>query len=168
MFPPKDPVVKADGTGCTYLEKICEVARPYLKEYKISLNLRGYKDACDKYFALNQTDGEAAWKLAQELNAWSQYIASYANLVQDVYLDSETDKISIQSEKSIEFSDKVAAGDRFANTKDEVIAARKKRNALKSLYDAMTAEVAFLERAFYACKATNEWVQREKAAKGAV
>lgn len=168
MFPPKNPVEKTDGASCTYLEKIYEIVKPYLAQYKISLNLKGYKETCDSYFDLTQSDGEAAWKLAQQLNAWSQYISSYANLIQDIYLDAETDKISIQSEKSIEFSEKVAAGDRYANTKDEVIAARKKRNALKSLYDAMTAEVAFLERAFYACKATNEWAQREKAAKGAV
>lgn len=167
MFPPKNPIVKTDGTACSYLEKISEIAKPYLAEYKIHLNLSGYRETCDKYFELVQSDGEEAWKLAQQLNAWSQYLSNYANLIQDVYLDAETDKISMQSEKSIGFSEKVAAGDRFANTTNEVIKARKKRNALKSMYDAMTAEVAFLERAFYACKATNEWAQREKAAKGA-
>ena len=162
MLPPKNPIEGKDGNKISHLEKICEIAKPYLDLYKIQINLHGYRETCDAYFSLKQTEYEKAWELAQELNAWSQYISSYSNLIQDLFLDSETEKLSVQSEKSIEFSDKVATGDRYANTKNEVISARKKRNALKSLYDAMVAEVEFLERAFYACKSTNEWGQKEK------
>ena len=43
------------------------------------------------------------------------------------------------------------------DTQKEVIAARKKRNALKALYDAMVAETEFLERGYYSCKSTAEW-----------
>ena len=167
MLPPVNPIENASGKACSYLERLSEIAEPYLKLYKINLNLSGYSTTCKEYFELKQTETEKAWKLAQELNAWSQYISSYANIIQDIYLDSETEKISVQSEKSIEHSDKVAAGDRYANTQSAVIQARKKRNCLKALYDAMVAEVNFLERAFYACKSTSEWGQREKNRMGA-
>ena len=162
MLPPSNPIMSNDGKSISYLEKLCEISKPYLAQYKINVNLAGYKETCNKYFTLNQSEHEKAWELAQELNAWSQYLSSYSNLIQDLYLDSETEKKNVQSEKSIEFSDKVASGDRFANTKTEVISARKKRNALKALYDAFVAEVNFLERAFYACKSTSEWGLKEK------
>ena len=158
MLPPINPIMSNDGKPISYLGKLAEISEPYLKEYGISLNLSGYTETCQRYFSLTPDETEKAWELARELNAWSQYIANYANLIQDLFLDAETEKISVVSQKSIDFSEKtVASGDRYANTQKEVIAARKKRNALKALYDAMVAETEFLERGYYSCKSTAEW-----------
>ena len=158
MLPPLKPITDKNGDSCSYLTKLAEISEPYLKEYGITLNLKGYEDTCQKYFLMTPDENELAWELAKELNAWGQYIGNYANLIQDLFLDAETDKLSVMSQKSIEFSEKtVASGDRYANTQKEVIAARKKRNALKALYDALQAETEFLERGYYSCKSTAEW-----------
>lgn len=163
MLPPKFPSTSTDGKSISYLSKLAEISHSYLKEYGICLNLQGYDETCERYFSLKQDELNVAWELAKELNAWSQYISNYANLIQDLYLDAETEKLSVQSEKSIEYSDKtVSSGDRYANTQKEVIQARKKRNALKALYDCMCSEVAFLERGYYSCKSTAEWGQKEQ------
>lgn len=158
MLPPITPINDKNGKPVSYLEKLAEISEPYLQEYDIALNLSGYAETCQRYFSLKLDEVEKAWELARELNAWSQYIANYANLIQDLFLDAETEKLSVMSQKSIDFSEKtVASGDRYANTQNEVINARKKRNALKALYDAMVAETEFLERGYYSCKSTAEW-----------
>ena len=155
--PPTNPIIQ-NGESISYFEKLIMLCSEHLKEDGIVLNFSGYKETIEEYSNLEEADIETAWKLTKELNAWSEYFSEIANLIQVKYLDSETDKIEMQSLKSIEHSDKtVSAGDRYANTTKEVIYTRKKRNALKSLHEELNAKIRFLERGYYHCKSTCEW-----------
>ena len=96
---------------------------------------------------------DALHELAKELNAWSEYCSDIASYIDNIFLDAETSKLQITSEKSIGFSEKnVSAGDRKANTDKDVIIARNKRNALKALYESLISKKDFLDKAFYQCK----------------
>lgn len=160
-IPPKNPIINSDGTKMNYFEKLIEISSKYLKEDGISLSFEGYKETLEDYTTLEESNVEKAWLLTKELNSWAEYFSSVANLVQKLYLDSETDKIKTQAIASIEAdSSKVANGERLANKSSEVIEARKKRNTLKSLHIELESKIKFLERAHYHCKSTCEWANR--------
>ena len=157
-MPPEFPLEK-DGKKFSYFDMICEEAKKYLPE--ISLKFDGYQDTVDRYKMVMEDDKPENYQLSVELNAWSEYFSDLSNYIQNKYLDAETEKIQIQSIKSIENSStSVSAGDRHANTTSEVISSRKKRNALKALYDALVAKQEFTEKAFYQCK--NNYSRYEK------
>jgi hypothetical protein len=159
--PPIHPLQTEDGKKMSYFEKLVRMAHEYLKQDGIQLNFSGYTETLIEYANLQEHDVEKAWRLTKELNAWSEYFASIANLIQKVYLDAETNKMEIQAISSIEADpNKVANGDRLSNKDPRVIEARKKRNVLKALYDELEAKIKFLERAYYHCKSTCEWANK--------
>lgn len=136
----------------TYFDKLCKNAKSYLN---IDISFDGYDKLIEEYQKVPIEDKNKNWELAKQLNVWSEYCSELANLIQEQYLNSETDKLQLQSQKSIDCNAKnVSAGERVANTDKDVIAARKKRNSLKSLFDALTARTQFLEKAFYQCKSS--------------
>ena len=133
-MPPKTPI----NGAYDYFDMLCQQASKYLD---IPINFDGYKQVVEKYQSISLSDKDANWELAKELNAWSEYCSDVANYIQNIFLDAETSKIQVYSEKSISFSDKnVSAGDRKANTDKDVIGARNKRNALKALYDSLMSK----------------------------
>lgn len=145
-MPPKNPL---SGNG-SYFDVLCQMASKYLD---IGLCFDGYDEVVEKYQKASISNKDENWELAKELNAWSEYCSTIANYIQNQFLDAETTKVQIHSEKSIKFSEKnVSAGERFANTDSEVVKARLKRNSLKSLYDSLIARKDFLDKAFYQCK----------------
>lgn len=149
-MPPSFPINK-DGKDFTYFDILCFEAKKYLPE--INLSFDGYQDTINKYKAIREDDKTGNYKLSLELNSWSEYFSDVANYIQNQYLDAETEKLQVQSLKSIESSStSVSAGDRQANASSEVILSRKKRNALKALYDALIAKQSFTDKAFYQCK----------------
>ena len=165
--PPKQPLKMYNkkqnkNIEIDYFEKLIMLTKEYLKEDGIYLNFKGYREVKEKYSSLEENDVKKAWTLVKELNAWSEYFSEIANLIQKKYLDSETRKIEVQSLKSMKHSEKVNAGDRYSNTDKDVIYSRKKRNALKSLYDELNSKIKFLERAHYHCKSTCEWNNKLK------
>lgn len=158
---PAPPSLTFKGKDIDYFDKLIKAVHIYYPE--LTLCFDGYTETIEEYKHFNQSDTEMAWKLAKELNAWSEYFSDLANLVQQLYLDAETDKLCKQSTQSINYSEKnVSAGDRSANIQPDVVEARKKRNALKSFYDELLAKVKFLERCYYHCKTTYEWGHRLK------
>lgn len=146
-MPPKYPV----AGNRTYFDVLCAEAQKYLLD--ITLDFTGYYDTIERYKLLDEADKDANYQLSLELNSWSEYLSDIANYIQNRYLDAETEKLNIQSQKSIENNSSVAAGDRFANTVPSVISARKQRNVLKALYDCLIAKQQFTDKAFYQCKA---------------
>ena len=130
---------------------LCADAQKYIPE--VPLVFDGYEELLDKYVTLSDLDSNANFEMSKEFQAWFDYISGLANRIQNAFLDAETDKLQVFSQKSLDSSEKnVSAGDRKANTEPEVIMVRKKRNALKSLYDALVARQDFCEKAFYQCK----------------
>lgn len=126
---------------------------PIVKKYDMSLNFEGWQNTKLDY--ANMTDGNytIAWKVMEEMNLWADYFSSCANVVQKLFLDSETDKIEIQAIASAEAdTTKVANGDRLANKDKRVIDARKDRNGLKALFEDLQAKVKFCERCHYQAK----------------
>ncbi|MDF2879472.1 MAG: hypothetical protein K0R54_29 [Clostridiaceae bacterium] len=159
--PPLTPLKAEDGKHISYFEKLVRLSSEYLREDGINLSFAGYTETLVDYANLEETDITKAWNLIKDLNAWSEYFSSISNLIQKVYLDSETDKIEVQAIASIEAdSVKVANGERLSNKDSKVIRARKKRNTLKAFYDELEAKIRFLERAYYHCKSTCEWANR--------
>lgn len=149
-MPPISPL-NINGKATTYFQLLCDEAQKYLDD--IELNFEGYETTVQKYKIVSDTDKEINYELSKEFNAWSEYFSEVANYIQNKYLDAETEKLQMQSIKSIEHNEKnVSAGDRKSNTDIEVINSRKKRNALKSLYDVLIAKQEFTEKAFYQCK----------------
>lgn len=147
LLPPKTPI---NGEK-TYFQLLCEEANKYIPH--INLDFTGYEQLVEQYAEVSEHDSDANYELSKVFNAWFEYFSEVANVIQNQFLDAETDKLSIQAERSILASDKnVSAGDRKANTDPDVISARKKRNALKSLYDSLMARGDFCEKAFYQCK----------------
>ena len=133
-----------------YFDILCQNASKYLD---FPIDFTGYKEVINKYRTISLTDRTANWELAKELNAWSEYCSDIASYIGNIFLDAETSKLQITSEKSIGFSEKnVSAGDRKANTDKDVIIARNKRNALKALYESLISKKDFLDKAFYQCK----------------
>lgn len=159
--PPISPLKNEEGKSISYFEKLADMASVYLKQYDIILDFSGYKETLIDYSNLREDEADIAWRLTKELNAWTEYFTSIANLIQKLHLDAECDKLEIQAIASIQAdSTKVANGDRLANRDSNVIAIRKKRNTLKSFYDELEAKSKFLERAYYHCKATCDWVNK--------
>lgn len=159
-LPPLAPIT--DGNKqMGYFEKLVRYALDYLKEDGIVLNFKGYTDTLKKYSSLQEEESDKAWELTKELNAWSEYFSSLSNLIQKLYLDSDTDKIEVQAIASLEADAvKVANGERLANKDKAVVNARKKRNTLKAFYDELESKIRFLERAYYHCKSTCEWASK--------
>lgn len=159
--PPLYPIQTAEGKKMNYFQDLVTKAYQYLKEDGITLSFEGYTETILEYSNLKESDKEKAWELARDLNAWSEYFSSLANLLQKEYLDAMTDKQSTQALASFKADQKkVANGDRLSNKDPDVIFIRKKRNVLKALYDELEAKVKFLERAHYHCKATYDWSQK--------
>ncbi|PLS19718.1 hypothetical protein CVD28_04715 [Bacillus sp. M6-12] len=159
--PPVTPLKTEDGKEMSYFEMLVRMSYVYLKKDGINLNFAGYTDTLIDYANMQEHEVEKAWRLTKELNAWSEYFSSIANLIQKVYLDAETDKIEVQATSSIEAdSVKVANGERLSNKDPRVIDARKKRNTLKAFHDELEAKIKFLERGYYHCKATCEWANK--------
>lgn len=159
--PPKNPLINNNGVNINYFEKLIEISSEYLEKDGIKLSFDGYRETLDDYTTLKEDDTSKAWSLIKELNSWSEYFSSVANLIQKLYLDSETDKIETQAIASIEAdATKVANGERLSNKDPKVINARKKRNTLKSLHSELESKIKFLERAYYHCKSTCEWANR--------
>ena len=147
ILPPSNPVNKQKN----YFQILCDEASKYMPD--VPLEFAGYDILIDNYVQVSDNDSNANYELSKAFNAWFEYFSEIANVIQNRFLDAETDKLRTVSEKSILHSDKnVSAGDRKANTDPEVIFARKKRNALKALYDALVARQDFCEKAFYQCK----------------
>lgn len=161
--PPVSPVV-IDGKPTNYFQILVRSASKYLKEKGIELNFKGYTETIIEYTNLQEHEVDKAWRLSQELNAWAEYFSSLANLVQKLYLDAETEKDEIKSIASFHADEKtVSNGNRLSNKDPQVVAARKKRNALKALYEELDAKVQFLIRAHYHCKTTYETFARTNA-----
>jgi len=155
-MPPTTPI-KVGEKQLTYFQFLALNVKDYLYEYGIILDFSGLQDTLKKYENMEEDNLEYIWELLKELNAWTDYFSSLANLVQKIYLDSETEKLEIQAIVSIrEDPKKVANGDRLANKDAEVVKIRKKRNALKAFYDELVNKVEFLNRAYYHCKITYE------------
>lgn len=162
-FPPISPLRTSQGRNLSYFEYLTAMVHPYVKQEGVHLSFLGYNDLLSRYFELQEGDVKEAWELMKEINAWTEYLSSVANLVQRMYLDAETDKLAVTSLVSIEAdAKKVANGDRLANKDERVINARKRRNLLKSFYDELDSKVKFLERAYYHCKATADRAPKEQ------
>ena len=147
MLPPTNPV----QDRFSYFDLLMAKAQKAIPG--VRLNFDGYGDLIDRYIAVSDLDSKANFKLAKDFNMWFEYMSDIANYIQMEFLDAETDKIQIMSQKSIDSGEKnVASGDRKANTDPDVIAARKRRNTLKAFYDALVARQDFCEKAFYQCK----------------
>ena len=147
ILPPSNPVNEQKN----YFQILCDEASKYMPD--VPLEFAGYDILIDNYVQVSDNDSNANYELSKAFNAWFEYFSEIANVIQNRFLDAETDKLRTVSEKSILHSDKnVSAGDRKANTDPEVIFARKKRNALKALYDALVARQDFCEKAFYQCQ----------------
>lgn len=157
-MPPKSPLMNNKGLKINYFQKLAEIAKPYLDQKKIRLDFSGYGTTLEEYRSLEDSDIDKAKKLAIELNSWSEYVSSLANLIQKIYLDSETNKNEVISAISYHSDGKsVSNGDRLANQNKKVVNARKERNILKPLYEELNNKVNFLNRAYYHCKQTIEW-----------
>jgi hypothetical protein len=159
--PPVLPLKTEDGKGMSYFEKLVRMASEYLRKDGINLSFEGYTSTLIDYANMQEHEVDKAWRLTKELNAWSEYFSSIANLIQKMSLDAETDKIEVQATSSIEADAmKVANGERLSNKDPRVIEARKRRNTLKALHDELEAKIKFLERGYYHCKATCEWANK--------
>lgn len=164
MNPPNTPI-QVDGKNISYFQLLYLQVNPILMKDNITLSFQGYNQTIQEYEKLKETDTENAWKLAKELNAWTEYFSSVSNLIQKMYLDSETDKIAFFATASLKADAvKVANGERMANCNEDVIKARKKRNILKAFNDELVEKMKFLERAHYHCKATYDWANKQKQA----
>ncbi len=160
-LPPLSPMRNTDGKPISYFEKLMRYALDYLKEDGIKLTFEGYTDTIKDYASLQEDEIDKAWRLAKELNAWTEYFSSISNLIQKLYLDSETSKKEVQATVSLNAdSVKVANGDRLSNKDPNVVMARRKRNALKAVHDELEAKISFLERAYYHCKSTCDWANK--------
>lgn len=160
-LPPLYPLTNESGKQISYFDKLAEYASNYLKEDGINLNFDGYVKTILEYNNLRENDFSKAWELTKKINTWTEYFSGVANLIQKLYLDSETTKIEAQAIASYcADSIKVANGDRLANKDTNVVNARKKRNTLKSFYDELESKIKFMERAYYHCKATCDWATK--------
>ena len=126
-----------------------------LEKDGLKLNIKGYTETVEEYKNLEENNLDAVWQLAKDLNAWSDYLSSMANLIQKYYLDSETEKAQMLSVVSINADhERVSNGKRIADQDKKVVSVRKKRNVLQSYYNELESKVKFLERAHYHCKST--------------
>ena len=149
ILPPQVPL--ANNKHKTYFNLLCNTVQQYLDS--VIIDFTGYDELVNAYMNVKNYETDKNFELSKSFNAWYEYISDITNVIQNQFLDAETDKLQIVSEKSILANEKsVSAGDRKANADPDVILARKRRNALKSFYDALTARQNFCEKAFYQCK----------------
>lgn len=162
--PPKFPL-KQNNQSITYFMLLVNTVSDIFEAEGIHLNFEGYEDTVENYRNLKYNDFNRSWELAQELNAWSEYIASIRSNTRKMLQDAETDKMSTIATASV-LADgaKVANGDRLANKDENVIAIRRKRNAIEAFCEELDAKIAFLERAHYFCKTTCEWQHKASLA----
>ena len=158
--PPKFPL-KHNNRGITYFDFLVLSVADIFREHAPELNFEGYEATIETYRNLKFDDFAQAWELAQELNAWSEYLASIRSNARKMLQDTETDKMSVLATASIlADSAKVANGDRLANKDEAVVAIRRKRNAIEAFCEELDAKMNFLERAHYFCKTTCDWQQK--------
>lgn len=149
ILPPSAPL--SNTPHKTYFNFLCATVQQYLNN--ISIDFTGYDELVQAYMEVRNFETDKNFELSKSFNAWYEYISDITNIIQNQFLDAETNKLQVVSEKSILANEKsVSAGDRKANTDPEVIVARKRRNALKSFYDVLIARQNFCEKAFYQCK----------------
>lgn len=157
--PPISPIKLSEDKSCTYFELLARKVMPILKEDGIPLTFEGYSQTLIDYREMKLENTKIAWEIARDLNAWSDYFSELANLIQKLYLDSETIKNEIISLSSIESdATKVANGNRLANKDKRVVNARMRRNLLKAFHSELESKVEFLKRGHYHAKATSEGV----------
>lgn len=150
--PPLNPI-KLDNKEMDYFELLARMVYPIVQRYDVPLNFEGWVSTKKDYANMKDGNYTVAWKVMEEMNLWADYFSSCANMVQKLFLDSETTKIEMQAIASVEADKtKVANGDRLANKDKRVIDARKDRNALKALYEDLQAKVKFCERCHYQAK----------------
>lgn len=155
--PPKFPL-KQNNQSITYFEYLVNTVSLIFEENGVNLNFEGYEETVENYRNLKFNDFEKSWQLAQEFNAWTEYIGSIRSNARKMLQDAETDKMAtIASASVIADGAKVANGDRLANKDENVINIRRKRNAIEAFCDELDAKMSFLERAHYFCKTTCEW-----------
>lgn len=136
-----------------YFVFLARTVNPIVNKYDMALNFAGWQETKLNYSNLSDGNYTLAWKVMEEMNLWADYFSSCANLVQKLFLDSETDKIEMQAIASAEADTvKVANGNRLADKDKRVINARKDRNGLKALYEDLQAKVKFCERCHYQAK----------------
>lgn len=159
-IPPRFPL-KNNPQGQTYFDFLVSSVSDIFMEYGLELRFDGYDQTIESYTQLKHDDFTNAWNLAQELNAWSEYMASIRSNARKMLQDTETEKLSTIATASILADNtKVANGDRLANKDEAVIAVRRKRNAIEAFVEELDSKISFLERAHYFCKTTCEWQQR--------
>lgn len=162
--PPKFPL-KQNNQSISYFTYLVNSVSSIFEEHGISLNFEGYEDTVEEYRKLNYDEFNKTWELAQQLNAWSEYMASIRSNARKLLQDAETDKLStIATASVIADSAKVANGDRLANKDENVIGIRRRRNAIEAFCDELDAKISFLERAHYFCKSTCEWQHKASLA----
>ena len=162
MALPPDKPLKYNNRDVTYFEMLAIKANDYLAQYGIKLNFNGYTETVNEYKNMEFHEGDIAWRLSKELNAWAEYFSEISNLIQKILLDSESDEREKQAISSIKFdSEKVSNGNRLSYKDKAVVESIKKKNTLKAFHDELDAKVRFLERAHYHCKITFE--SNEKA-----
>lgn len=162
--PPKFPL-KQNNQPISYFMYLVNTVSSIFEADGIQLNFDGYEETVENYRNLKYNDFNRSWELAQELNAWSEYMASIRSNTRKMLQDAETDKMStIATASTIADSAKVANGDRLANKDENVIGIRRKRNAIEAFCDELDAKINFLERAHYFCKATCDWQHKSSLA----
>lgn len=158
--PPKFPL-KINGKETTYFDFLVNSVLEIFTEQGMDLRFDGYDETIAAYRELKHDDFTGAWNLAQELNAWSEYMSSIRSNARKLLQDAETEKLSTVATASVLADNaKVANGDRLANKDESVIAIRRRRNSIEAFVDELDAKISFLERAHYFCKTTCEWQQR--------
>lgn len=148
MIPPKNK----------YFEQLLKAAEKTCAEQGIILDFTGYDDLIEKLKNFKIDDTKMAWQIAQECNAWCEYIGDIKAVIKRELADAETDKKSVISKASTAAdSVKVANGERLANGNAEVVSIRKKRNMLEALYDMLEDKLNFLIQSHYFARLTCEW-----------
>lgn len=159
-IPPKNPIT-IDGKEMTYFAYLCSMSLGFLKEKNITLNFKGYTETVEEYHELELHEVDKAWKLAKELNAWTEYFGDILNVVRKMYMDADSERTERHSMVSISRDSlSVSNGDRQANVETEVVLAKRKRNTLKALTEELEDKIKFLERAHYHCKSVYELSNR--------
>jgi hypothetical protein len=140
-----------------YFSILKDKADECLREEGLSLDFNGYDELINNYSNLKENEKDKAWQMALEINAWIEYVSNITTVLESIYMNSETEKLRIQSQTSIDYDSKnVSRGNRYANSCEEVVRQREKRNTLKALYDNLLLKKDFLEKAYYHCKMTYE------------
>ena len=148
-MPPKTPV-NVDGTPMDYFDAIILEVEDIYREANLPLDFTGYLETINNFTELAFDDFETSYQLAEELFAWSDYVNNLKGLTKKLLLDAETEKITEIAKASVKAD-------------DNVILARKKRNALEAFYDLLEAKSNLLNQAFYFCKSTCDWERKSQS-----